>query len=236
MGLFHSRMERPRGRGFRRDRNRRHEDQAQLAARAPAAQRLRARTSISGCCPTPTAASRSSPCRDELAPRSVGGDRPGRTNAVGPGSAVAFRPHPRCPDRGARQDACGVGGRLERGPGLPRPGQPTRPSVPAEGCRCRFVEAVSLSFKGKVRTNFSRHTKAAYQNDRVFVSDGLAASPLGVGLERAAQPSERPRWASPSPSTSERSGARRAEAAGAGAALPIRSRAGSSAPAERRRS
>jgi endonuclease/exonuclease/phosphatase family metal-dependent hydrolase len=37
-----------------------------------------------------------------------------------------------------------------------------------------FVEAVSATFKGKVRTNFSHQTQKSYQNDRVFVTESLA--------------------------------------------------------------
>jgi len=64
----------------------------------------------------------------------------------------------------------------------PGPGDPEAAAFRQRAATAGFVEAVSTSFKGKVRTNFMPQTKNQYQNDQVFLSAGLAARLRSVSI------------------------------------------------------
>jgi hypothetical protein len=59
-------------------------------------------------------------------------------------------------------------------PDYPRPGDPGAAAFQQRAVDAGLVEAIGHTFGGRVRTNFSARTKAAYQNDRVFLTSDLA--------------------------------------------------------------
>jgi hypothetical protein len=67
-------------------------------------------------------------------------------------------------------------------PDYPHPGDPHAAAFQERAVSAGFVEAVSTTFEGKVRTNFSHRTQKSYQNDRVFMSASLAAKLRSVSV------------------------------------------------------
>ena len=67
-------------------------------------------------------------------------------------------------------------------PDYPYPADPGAGAFLQRAADAGFVEAVSTTFKGKVRTNFAHQTQKSYQNDRVFLTAALAGRLRAVSV------------------------------------------------------
>ncbi len=78
---------------------------------------------------------------------------------------------------------------------FPGPGDPQAAAFRQRAVDAGLVEAVSSTFRGKVRTNLMHQTKNPYQNGSGLPDRrSCGEAPLSVGLVRAGCPAERPRW------------------------------------------
>ena len=65
---------------------------------------------------------------------------------------------------------------------FPGPGDPQSAAFRQRAVDAGLVEAVSTTFRGKVRTNLMHQTKNSYQNDQVFLTADLATRLRSVSV------------------------------------------------------
>ena len=67
-------------------------------------------------------------------------------------------------------------------PDYPHPGDTFAAAFQQRAADAGMIEAISSVFQGKLRTNFSHRAEKSYQNDRVFVTAGLASRLRSVSV------------------------------------------------------